>query len=117
MVAECFSNYDCLNFDRLETEATIHDRIGDALVEDPKGEDGFTTNVNEGSDEEREEMNDPMETRGSTMNNKDPSGIDHEILLREAGTPLYEGSLSNRLTCYYYVAPPSLYQTTLWMSC
>ena len=28
MVAECFSKYDCLNFDGHKTEATIHDGLG-----------------------------------------------------------------------------------------
>ena len=64
----------------------------------PDGEDGFPTNDNEGSDEEREDNNNPMETRGTTMNIKDPTGIDLEILLREAKTPLYLGSTFNRLT-------------------
>ena len=94
MVAECFSKYDCLNFGGHETEATTHDGQGHALVEDLKGR---MTNP-ERSDEEREIMIDPLKTRGRTINIKDPSGIDHEILLHEVGTPLYEGSPSNRLT-------------------
>ncbi len=98
MVAECFSKYDCLNFGGHEIEANIYDGLGPALVEDPKEDDGSPMTNPEGSDEEREEMNDPLETRGMTMNIKDPSGIDHDILLHEAGTPLYEGSPSNRLT-------------------
>ena len=72
--------------------------MGPALVEDPKKDDGSPMTNHEGSDEEREEINDPLETRGRTMNIKDPSGIDHDILLHEVGTPLYEGSPSNRLT-------------------
>ena len=55
-------------------------------------------NNNEGSDEEMEEMNDPMDTRGSTINMKDLSGIVHKILLREAGTLNNGGSPLNRLT-------------------
>ena len=54
MVAKCFSKYDCLNFDGHKTEATIHDGLRDELVEDPKREDGFITNDNECSNEERE---------------------------------------------------------------
>ena len=73
-------------------------KLGPALVEDPKGEDGSPMTNPEGSDEEMDEINDSLETRGRTMNIKDPSGIDHEILLHEVGTPLYEGSPSNRLT-------------------
>ena len=74
---------------------------------------------NEGSDSEKEEMNDPLETRGSTINIKDPSVIDHEILLREAGTPLYEGSPLNRLTStlMLLVCCTTFYLITLWMSC
>lgn len=65
-------------------------------------------------------MNDPMEKRGSTMNMKDPSWIDHGILLREAGTPLYEGSTSNRLTSTLMLlvcCTTFADLTTLWMSC
>ena len=40
MVVKCFSKYDCLNFGGHESEANIHDGLGPALVEDPKGEDG-----------------------------------------------------------------------------
>ena len=39
-----------------------------------------------------------METRGTTTNINDPSGIALDNLLREARTPLYAGSSSNRLT-------------------
>ena len=98
MVAECFGKYDSLNFDGHEPQATIHEGLGTALVDDNEGGDGLATNDTEGSDDERQEMNDPMETRGSTVNSEDPSGVDHFILLNEAGTPLYEGSPSNRLT-------------------
>ena len=98
MVAECFNEYDCLNFDRHEIEATIHDGPGPAWVEDLKWEDGSPMNDPEGSDKENEKLNDPLKTRGRTMNIEDPSGIDHEIFLHEAGTPLYGGNPSNRLT-------------------
>jgi hypothetical protein len=97
MVGECFSKYDCINFDGNETQDNIHVGLGNAMVEYSDGEDRSPMESHEGSDSEKEEMNDPMERR-STMNMKDPGGIDHEILLREAGTPLYEGSPSNRLT-------------------
>ena len=107
-MAECFSKYDCLNFDGHkteatvddghDTEATIHDGLEDALVEDPNMEGRSLMDDNEGSNLEKEEINDPFETRGNTMNIKDPGGIEHEILLRKAGTPLYEGSSLNRLT-------------------
>ena len=96
MVAECFSKYDCINFDGNKTEDNIHDGVGDAIVADPNGEEGSPMEGNKGSNSEKEEMNDPLERRLSTMNMKDPGGIDHKILLREAGTPLYKGSPSNR---------------------
>ena len=98
MVAECFNKYENVNFGKCETDNTIHVGADDALVEEPDGEDGFPTNANESSDDEREDNNDPMETRGTTMNIEDPSGVDLETLLREARTALYPGSTSNRLT-------------------
>ena len=54
--------------------------VGDAMVEGPNGEEGSQMEDNEGSDLEKEEMNDPLERRGSTMNMKDPGGLDYEIL-------------------------------------
>ena len=98
MVVECFSKYDSLNFGEHKTETNIHDGLGCALVEDPKGHDGSPMTNPEGSDEERVEMNNPLKTRERTINIKDPSGIDHEILLYKVGFPLYERSPSNRLT-------------------
>ena len=54
MVAECFSKYDCFNFNGHKTEATIHDGLGPALVEDLKGEDGLPMTNPECSDEKNE---------------------------------------------------------------
>ena len=54
MVEECFSKYDCLNFDENKIEPTIHYGLGDALVDDPKKEDGFPLINPEGSNEDRE---------------------------------------------------------------
>ena len=98
MVAECFNKYDNINFEGCKTKTTIHDGVKDAMVEDHRREDGFSINDNEGSDEEGEGKNGPMESDGSTMNIKDPTSIDPEILLCEAGTPLYPGCSLNHLT-------------------
>ena len=112
----------CLKFDGHEIEAiaTIHDGLGHALVEDPKGDDGSLMNDPEGSDKGMEEIKDPLETRGRTMNIKDPSGMDHAILLHEAELHFMGEApriVSHRHSCYWCVVPPSPYLTTLWMSC
>lgn len=75
MVAECFNKYDNINIDGCKTKIIIHDGVKDAVVEDPKREDGFSMNDNEGSNVELEGKNDPMETKDSTMNIKDPIDI------------------------------------------
>ena len=98
MVAECFNKYDNVNLGGCETNPSIHDGANNELVEVPVEDDGFPMIDNEGSDDEREDNNDPMETRGTTTNINDPSGIALDNLLCEARTPLYAGSSSNRLT-------------------
>ena len=99
MVAECFNKYNNVNLGGCETNPSIHDGIDDELfVEALVGNDGFPTTDNKGNDDEREGNNDPMETRGTTTNINDPSGIALDTLLREARTPLYAWSSSNRLT-------------------
>lgn len=99
MVADCFNKYDNVNLGGSETIPTHDDGVDDVVHEAAHcPEDGFVLSDNEGSDDETEERNNPMESRGTTMNMNDPSGIAVDILLRDAKTPLYVGSSSNRLT-------------------
>ena len=64
----------------------------------PVWDDAFPPSHDEGSENGMEDNNDPMESSGTTMNIKDPSGIVLDVLLSEARTPLYAGSSSDRLT-------------------
>ena len=99
MVAECFNKYDNVNLGGYDTNPSIHDGVDVEFNEvPPVGDDGFPPRDNEGSDDGMEDNNDPMESSGTAMNIKDPSGIVLDTLLHEANTPLYAGSSSNRLT-------------------
>jgi len=98
MVVECFNMYDNVNLGGCETNPSIHDGVDDAVDEALVEDEGFPMSDNEGSVGEREDNNDPLETRGTTMNMEDPSGIALDSLLCEVKTPLYAGSSSNRLT-------------------
>lgn len=53
---------------------------------------------NNNSEEGVNTNNDQMEREGTFATVKDPTGVDMEVLLREAQTPLYGGSTSNCLT-------------------
>ena len=98
MVAEYFNKYDNKNFVGCKTETTIHGIHEGVVIDAYKKDNGFLMNDSECSNEEKEGMNDPIETRRSTDNIKDPTGIDLEILLCEVETPLNPSSPSNRLT-------------------
>ncbi len=98
MLAECFNKYDNVNLGGGENNHSIHDGIDEEFVEAPVGDDDFPRNDPEGSDDARDGINDPMEARGTSCTIDDPSGIALDTLLREARTPLYAGSSSNRLT-------------------
>ena len=81
MVAECFNKYDNVNLEGCETNPSIHDGADNELVEAPVEDDGFPTIDNKGSDDKKEDNNDPMETRGTMTNINDPSGIALDNLL------------------------------------
>jgi hypothetical protein len=98
MVAECFNKYDNVNLGGSDTNPSMHDGFDVEFNEmAPVWDDAFTPSHDEGSENGMEDNNDPMESSGTTMNIKDPSGIVLDVLLREARTPLYAGSSSNRL--------------------
>src|ERR1700738_4007381 len=48
MVTESFDKYDSLNSDGHEPQATIHEGLGGAMVDDNEGEDGLAANDTEG---------------------------------------------------------------------
>jgi hypothetical protein len=72
MVAECFNKYDNVNFDGCETKTTIHDRVLDALVEDPNEEDNLPMNDNGSSNEEREEITTLWKQKGLLSTSRTP---------------------------------------------
>lgn len=81
-MAHYFNKYDHVNLGGCETNPTIHDGVDDAFIEASDGDNGFPTSDNKDSDDKREDDNDPMEARGTTMNIKDPIGIAINTLLR-----------------------------------
>jgi len=97
MVTNCFNKYDTINVTGQRIDNIEHDPPEDAPAEDPSMGHGLPVqdidNVNDGVDAN----NDPVEREGTSTNVKDPVGVDMNVLLREAQTPLYAGSIANRL--------------------
>jgi hypothetical protein len=98
MVVECFNKYDNINVNGQGIEKITTCAVEDAPVEDFGGEDNFSMQDNDNTYEAVDASNDAMEREGTSTNMNDPTSVDMEVLLREAQTPLYAGSTSNRLT-------------------
>jgi len=98
MVTECFNKYDNINFIGQGTKNIEHDPSKDAPVEAPSMEHGLPMQDIDNVDDGVYANNDPIEREGTFTNVRDLVGVDINVLLREAQTPLYTRSTVNRLT-------------------